>query len=79
MTEYNGHPSWEHYNVHDWLFNDEGLYNETMRQCSRASTVEEAAKNLIASLEELGVTATPDKVPYTQDFVECALEGEVDE
>lgn len=72
MTEeYNGHPSWEHWNVCLWIGNDEGLYR-LAQSCSReCSSPAAAARMFIAAIHP--TTRTPDGCTYTQDRVERAI------
>ena len=53
MTEYNGWPNWETWNVNLWLSNDEPLYRETQRIAeAEGTTVTEVAEALRGWVEE---------------------------
>jgi hypothetical protein len=72
---YNGHRNYNFWNVSLWFSNDEGLYNlarETIRRCK---TKDAAARELVATLAEAGITKTPDGAPYTVSAVRAALTG----
>ncbi len=73
---YNGHESWEHWNVALWLYIDEGLYGETMRSVRRTRNADDGAAMLVDSLREVGITHTPDGAEYTQDAVRAAIAEE---
>ncbi|MFA5567499.1 MAG: hypothetical protein WC972_02525 [Trueperaceae bacterium] len=73
MTTYNGHPSWEHWNVSLWLGNDEGLYRLAQDVLSRHRSARDAAADLITQLEDAGITQTPDGAAYTTATVAHAL------
>lgn len=70
---YNGHPSWNAWNVSLWIGNDEGLYRLAL-DCRR-----EYPKNLSAAarlfVQQVGVTKTPDGAPYSQTSVRLAIAG----
>lgn len=70
---YNGHKSWNHWNVFLWLSNDEGLYN-MVRDCVRRShTKDEAAQMILDCLHDGGIIKTPDGAPYTKTAIRAAL------
>lgn len=60
MTEYNGHPSWEHWNVSLWVCNDEPLYRMA-RAMSRRDFIEEMMDR-----------STPDGAEYTAELADYA-------
>ena len=70
MTEYNGHRSWNAWNVALWINNDEGLYN-----WARNSVMEmgrkKAARYLAQAME--GQT-TPDGAKYNYTCIYEAIE-----
>jgi len=72
---YNGHESRAAWNVSLWINNDEGLYNMA-RHCVRfASNREEAAENMLADLNGIGITHTPDGYRYTKTSIRKAMVG----
>lgn len=71
MPAYNGHRSWNAWNVSLWLNNDEGLYNlmvDFIRQHGRRK-----ASRALASLLE--GERTPDGARYNRTCIYEAMEG----
>jgi hypothetical protein len=84
MATYNGHRSWNAWNVALWIGNDEGLYNLALDCLRRANATKRAAKrpertSAIAArlmLSELGEGArTPDGAKYNLTCIREALAG----
>lgn len=73
--EYNGHPSYNHWNVALWFGNDEGLYRMAREEIRRAKNRDQAARAILDSLRDSGVTETPDGVRYTRTNIRHALRG----
>lgn len=58
--EYNGHPSYEHWNAALWWFNDEPLYRELMATCD----AETFAMNNEGMVTPDGVECTAELLQY---------------
>jgi hypothetical protein len=71
MATYNGHRSWNAWNVSLWINNDEGLYTYA-RDLVRQHGAERAARRLAASL---GGSKTPDGGVYNVTAIREALRG----
>jgi hypothetical protein len=74
---YNGHPSWNAWNVSLWIGNDEGLYAFAM-ECLRRPTPSGKAPTLALATQRFlhGVSGrTPDGARYSQRSVRHALAG----
>ena len=74
MAEYNGHPSWNTWNVSLWIGNDEFLYMEAM-DIIKKKGVKSAVKEMFRMLEG---KRTPDGARYNFRSVKYAIEGLVD-
>ena len=75
MATYNGHKNWDYWNVFLWINNDEGLYNlcrDYVRQCNNK---DQAAKAILACLEDYGTVKTPDGARYNQSRIREAIKG----
>lgn len=73
---YNGHASYNAWNVSLWINNDEGLYRTALdhvRNCSGSR--KKAAQNMLDELEEFGIHKTPDGVRYTVTNIRRAMVG----
>lgn len=57
--EYNGHPSWAHWNATLWAFNDEGLYRTLLEGNDKASLLME-----IMPITPDGAEVTPEIAQY---------------
>ena len=71
-AEYNGHRSYEHWNVSLWMTNDEGTYDYMVETLSILGSAERAAEHMAEILQG---TSTPDGVPYTLDTILHAMTG----
>jgi hypothetical protein len=67
---YNGHRSWNAWNVAAHLGNDETLYLMCMKEIERAITLEQAVRKIRARLPE----KTPDGAPYNRMCVREAVD-----
>ena len=74
MKTYNGHPSYDAWNVSLWINNDEGLYN-LARDCKRRLGAVEGARAFVADLQEIGQPCTGDGVRWTVTNVMRAMRG----
>lgn len=75
MPQYNGHASYNAWNVALWIGNDEGLYRlalSCLRQHRRAGGRRAAALTFIQCV---GTDATPDGVRWSPSTVYAAMEG----
>jgi hypothetical protein len=78
MARYNGHESWNAWNVSLWINNEEGLYRLAL-ECVRATnTRKEAAERFVETINsnEWGcMYTTPDGAKYTKRSVQLAMRG----
>lgn len=72
---YQGHKNRNHWNVSLWLNNDERLYREMIHFIGYARRKADAARMMMASLRSLGITHTPDGVPYSVTAIRAAMRG----
>ena len=68
---YNGHRSWNAWNVSLWLNNDEGLYREAVRLATRHG-IEKGARHMAANLAG---ERTPDGGRYNLTTIREAMRG----
>ncbi len=71
MTKYNGHRSWNAWNVSLWINNDESLY-ETALAFRKSNKTLNGAVN--AFMHYFAGERTPDGAKYTRLAVKLALE-----
>lgn len=71
MGTYNGHRSWNAWNVSLWINNDEGLYN-LARECVRECRTRRKAA--LRFMEEVGTERTPDGGRYNVTTVAAAMQ-----
>jgi hypothetical protein len=74
MSKFNGHKNWNHWNVSLWINNDEWLYRQAVA-FQRRRTKDEAARDLMDYLREMGQTETPDGAPYSFSSIRAAMVG----
>lgn len=73
-NKYNGHASYNAWNVSLWVNNDEGLYNMA-REYARNMRRDDAALAMLEALADMGITQTPDGVPFTKTNIKRAMCG----
>lgn len=71
MATYNGHRSWNAWNVSLWIHNDEGLYTRA-RELVQRHGMKYGARMLYAQLEG---QRTPDGAQYNVTCIREALRG----
>ncbi len=72
---YNGHPSYNYWNVALWIGNDEGLYRLALDCIKDTNTRRQAAERFVETLNESGIRKTPDDAPYTVASVIHGMRG----
>ena len=70
MATYNGHRSWNAWNVSLWLNNDEGLYNDMLRYLRRYRTKDKAATAMARDYEGM---KTPDGAVFNKTAIREAM------
>lgn len=73
MPKFNGHPSWNAWNVSLWINNDESLYSMARDLVLSCSNNDVAAERFVNLLKDFGITETPDGAPYTKSTVRRAI------
>lgn len=71
MATYNGHRSWNAWNVSLWLLNEEVTYNWIIKLINKYGK-KEAAKKIY---EEIGGNKTPDGAIFNKTSIIEALKG----
>lgn len=71
--KYNGHKNWNHWNVSLWINNDESLYSLARDYVREYKSRDLAALHFLHTLQENGVTKTPDGAPYTLTTIKAAM------
>lgn len=69
MASYNGHRSWNAWNVSLWINNEEPLYRLAQQCCRRSRTLAAATHELMQFLP----TKTPDGAEYNATCVQLAI------
>ena len=75
---YNGHPSYNYWNVALWIANDEGLYRLALECIRRTRNWREAAKLMLSNLNKTSMNSiptTPDGAPYTVASIRHGMRG----
>ena len=73
MPRYNGHRSWNAWNISLWIGNDEGLYRMALAHKRRHKTAGAATRAFLADIGE--GSKTPDGAVYNFKCVREALAG----
>jgi hypothetical protein len=74
MAKYNGHPSYNAWNVSLWINNDEGLYAMAKDNIQWwKGQRNKAAQAMFDQLIDCGITHTPDGVRYTVTNIRRAM------
>ena len=71
---YNGHASYNAWNVSLWINNDENLYHMA-RYAKHSYGAKLAPEMLLKDLQSMGMEKTPDGVPYTKTNIRKAMVG----
>lgn len=74
METYNGHKSWQHWNVSLWIFNDEGLYSWAGEKLKEWRDPLMASASLFDEMQAEGIKQTPDGAEFTVETINAALE-----
>lgn len=69
---YNGHPSYNYWNVALWIGNDEGLYRLALSCIRRNGTRRQAAEEFRSYMES---DKTPDGAPWTIAAIQHGMRG----
>lgn len=72
---FNGHRSWNAWNVSLWINNDERLYRAAQSFVNAAKDKDTAAEAFLWTLKSHGETHTPDGGRYNKTTVRLAMRG----
>lgn len=75
MTEYNGHKSWNQWNVSLWINNDEGLHRLALDCIEAMKGRGKGARMMLSTLHKEGTNRTPDGGSYNYTAIYNAMEG----
>ena len=78
-TTYNGHDSWEHWNVSLWINNDEHLYNKLCNYAELAAYMTLSRADAFGDLMAVLPSETPDGAAYTPETVKPLFDEQVAE
>ena len=82
MSEYNGHPTWAHWNVTLWLNNEPALY-AVLQQFSWGVTNHKAhpsdmAAEMLVHMRQYHGDTTPDGAAWSHDVLRYAIESHLE-
>lgn len=72
MATFNGHRSWNAWNVSLWINNDEQLYTLAQHYVKTSRTLDDAARGMLRNLEG---QRTPDGAAFNYTCIREALRG----
>lgn len=73
---FNGHRSWNAWNISLWIGNDEGLYRFALECLERHDQRKiPAAEEFLSAMQESGSLKTPDGAPWTVTNIARAMCG----
>lgn len=75
MKPFNGHRSWNAWNVSLWINNDEWLYRNAVDCIRFNASREDAAREFVSRLAAMGTIRTPDGAPFNPTNVRLAMRG----
>lgn len=75
MAKYQGHRSWNAWNVALWIGNDEGLYRLALQLKRECKTIRRAAVCFVSEMNADGRKRTPDGAKYNMICVREAIAG----
>lgn len=75
MKTFNGHRSWNAWNVSLWINNDERLYRGAMSFVKAAKNKDKAAQAFLYELLSNGERTTPDGGRYNLTTIRLAMRG----
>lgn len=75
MKPFNGHRSWNAWNVSLWINNDEALYLTAMDCVRDNRSKDDAAREFITRLAGCGIVRTQDGAPFNPTNVRLAMRG----
>lgn len=72
---YNGHKNKTHWNVSLWINNDPGFYNMAKEFIAVNNNKDNAAREMMALLNEMGQNTTPDGYKFSKTSIRAAMVG----
>jgi len=74
QKEYNGHPSWSHWNVSLWLLNDEHYYNALANEAEEVAYMKKTRYRALKDLIKQLPFNTPDGARFRLDYIAPAFD-----